>query len=227
MTLRRLVRRSSRRGPGKQMRRLGHRVRQVTAAALGPVLAASGAVLPAVPAAAVAAGAAAAATAASVATAPPAKAATGASVLVLVQNGESSAPEATLLAAAGYTVTPVTPAAWLGMSSAQFAQYAALVIGDPSSGGSCSRLTPTTGSSGSDALGTAWQSAVTGNVAVLGTAPAQPGTAAANTLITDSVRVRRRRVQLGQLIGHRPVRVAELRVLHRVGGCGRGPARRR
>ncbi len=187
MTLRRLVRRSSRRRPGRRTGRLGRQVRRLTATALGPVLAASGAVLPAVPAAAVAAGAVAAATAASVATAAPAKAATGAPVLVLVQNGESSAPEATLLAAAGYSVTPVTPATWAGMSQAQFAQYAALVIGDPSSGGSCSSLTPTTGSSGSDALGTAWQPAVTGNVAVLGTAPVQAGTTAASTLITDSV----------------------------------------
>ena len=187
MALRRQLAGSSRRGIRARVRRLGRRVRLVTAAALGPVLTAAGAALPAVPAAAVAAGTVVAAAAASVASAPPAKATAGAPVLVLVQNGEASAPEATALAAAGYTVTPVTPATWAGMSSAQFEQYAALVIGDPSVSGSCSSLTPTTGSTGSDALGTAWQPAVNGNLAVLGTAPALSGTTAANALVTDSV----------------------------------------
>ena len=143
MALRRQLAGSSRRGVRARVRRLGRRVRLVTAAALGPVLTAAGAALPAVPAAVVAAGTVAAATAASVASAPPAKATTGASVLVLVQNGEATAPEATALAAAGYTVTPVTPSTWAGMSAAQFEEYAALVIGDPSVSGSCSSLTPT------------------------------------------------------------------------------------
>ena len=116
--------------------------------------------------------------------AAPARAASG-SVLVLLQNGESSAPEAADVPA-GFTVTQVTPSTWEGMSAAQFAAYAVLVIGDPSSG-SCSALTPTTGTSGSDALGTAWQGAVTGNVAVLGTAPALPGTADADRLISGAV----------------------------------------
>ena len=162
------------------------RARAVVAVALGPVLAASGAVLPAVPAVAVAAGVTAAATAASVATAASAHAQSGQPVLVLVQNGETNAPETALLQAAGYSVTQATPSAWAGLSTAQFEGYAALVIGDPSAGGSCSSLLPTTGTSGSDALGTAWQAAVNGNVAVLGTAPALPGTTAANSLITDS-----------------------------------------
>src|SRR5580658_909359 len=146
----------------------------------------TGAVLPAVPAVAVAAGVTAAATAASVATAASAHAQSGQPVLVLVQNGETNAPETALLQAAGYSVTQATPSAWAGLSTAQFEGYAALVIGDPSAGGSCSSLLPTTGTSGSDALGTAWQAAVNGNVAVLGTAPALPGTTAANSLITDS-----------------------------------------
>jgi RHS repeat-associated protein len=166
--------------------RLLSTLRKVTAAMLGPVLAASAAVLPALPAVAVVAGVTAAATAASVATASPAHAQSSEQVLVLLQNGESTAPEATLLAAAGYSVTTATPSVWSGMSTSQFEGYAALVIGDPSAGGSCSSLLPTTGTSGSDALGTAWQSAVNGNVAVLGTAPALPGTSAADALITDS-----------------------------------------
>jgi hypothetical protein len=48
-------------------------------------------------------------------------------------------------------------------------------------------LTPTTATSGTDAIGATWQSAVTGNLAIIGTAPALPGTSAATTLITSSV----------------------------------------
>jgi RHS repeat-associated protein len=159
----------------------------VAAVVLGPVLAA-GATLSAVPPSALAAaGATAAVVAATVATATPANAATSEPVLVLLQNGESTAPETTLLQNAGYTVTQATPSVWEGMSASQFEGYAALVIGDPSSGSTCSTLTPTTGTSGSDALGTAWQGAVSGNVAVLGTAPVLADSTAASTLITDAV----------------------------------------
>jgi YD repeat-containing protein len=119
---------------------------------------------------------------ASAAAAPEAKAATGPSVLVLLQNGESTAPETAALQAAGYSVTQVTPGTWAGMSVGQFEAYAALVIGDPSSSGSCSSLNPET-----ESLGTNWQAAVTGNLAVLGTAPEAAGTTAASTLVTDSV----------------------------------------
>ncbi len=172
---------------GARLRRLARRVREVVAAALGPVLAAAGAVLPSVPVPVVAAGVVAAAAATSVAAASPAKAATGAPVLVLLQNGETTAPEATALQAAGYSVTQATPATWLAMTAAQFEGYAALVIGDPSAGQSCSALTPSAGTTGSDAIGSTWWQAVTGNVAVLGTAPALAGSTAATALITDSV----------------------------------------
>jgi hypothetical protein len=103
--------------------RFGRWVRRVTAVVLGPVLAAAGAVLPGVPAVAVAAGVTAAAAAASVATASPAHAQSGVPVLVLAQNGEATAPEATLLQAAGYAVTQVTPSVWAGMSTAAFEGY--------------------------------------------------------------------------------------------------------
>jgi RHS repeat-associated protein len=116
----------------------------------------------------------------------PARAQSTEPVLVLLQNGESQAPETPVLAAAGYSVTQVTPATWEGMSTSAFEGYAALIIGDPSSGSSCSTLVPTTGTSGSDALGTNWQAAVTGDVSVLGTAPALAGTSGANTLIADA-----------------------------------------
>jgi hypothetical protein len=159
------------------------RGRSWVAALLAPAMAATSLVPVA---AAVAAGAGIAAVSAAVASSP-AKAATTGPVLVLLQNGETTAPETTVLQNAGYSVTQVTPSTWEGMSTSAFKAYAALVIGDPSSGGSCSTLTPTTGTSGSDALGTNWQAAVSGNVAVLGTAPAAAGTSAADTLISDSV----------------------------------------
>ena len=120
-------------------------------------------------------------------TSASAKAASGPAVLVLLQNGETTAPETTVLQNAGYTVTQATPSTWEGMSTGSFESYAALVIGDPSSGGTCSTLTPTAGTSGSEPIGTNWQAAVTGNVAVLGTAPALPGTTGADSLITDAV----------------------------------------
>jgi RHS repeat-associated protein len=117
----------------------------------------------------------------------PAKASPPGSALVLLQNGETTAPETTALQAAGWTVTQQTPAQWLADSAATFKSYAVLVIGDPSTTSSCSTLTPITATSGTDAIGTTWQSAVTGNVAALGTAPAAAGTTAAVNLIDSSV----------------------------------------
>jgi RHS repeat-associated protein len=153
------------------------RGRRLVAAGSGPVLAVAQFAFPVAVVAGVAV--------AGVVRAAPARA-SAPSVLVLLQNGESTAPETTVLTAAGYSVTQATPATWQGMSVSAFKAYAALVIGDPSSGGTCSSLTPTTGTTGGDALGTTWQSAVSGNVAVLGTAPAAAGTSAADTLVTDA-----------------------------------------
>jgi RHS repeat-associated protein len=163
------------------MRRAGRRVRHGVTVVMAPVLGA-GTAIPAVAMAVTA-------TAAAVVVAGPAlsaKAAASTPVLVLLQNGQSTAPETTILQNAGYAVTQATPAQWLGMSKAQFQGYAALVIGDPSSG-TCSALVPTTGTTGSDAIGTTWQGAVTGNLAILGTAPALSGSSAANTLIADAI----------------------------------------
>jgi hypothetical protein len=123
-------------------RRAWRRARALVAAGLAPVLAAGAAVMPVAVPVAAATGVAAAAAAASVATAPPAKASTGQPVLVLLQNGETTAPESTVLQNVGYTVTQATPSTWQTMSASQFEGYAALVIGDPSSGGTCSSLTP-------------------------------------------------------------------------------------
>jgi RHS repeat-associated protein len=144
--------------------------------------------LPPAAVAATAVAGAAAVAAVGVAAAPAARAATPpGKALVLLQNGETTAPETTALQAAGWTVDQATPAQWLADSAATFKSYAVLVIGDPSTTSSCSSLTPTTATSGTDAIGTTWQSAVSGNVAVLGTAPAAAGTTAANNLVTASV----------------------------------------
>jgi len=162
-------------------------IRSSLAASLGPVLTAGGMALPPAAVAAAAVAGAAAVTAASVAAAPAAKAATPpGKALVLLQNGETTAPETTALQAAGWTVDQATPAQWLADSAATFKSYAVLVIGDASTTSSCSTLTPTTATSGTGAIGTTWQSAVSGNVAVLGTAPAAAGTTAAGNLMTAS-----------------------------------------
>src|SRR6185437_4439413 len=138
-------------------------VRRVAAVCLGPILTASSSAWSvAAPVAAVAAATAGVA-AVSGMTAKAQAAVTG-PVLVLLQSG-TTAPETTLLRNAGYTVTQVTPATWESMSTSAFQAYAALVIGDPSAGGTCSTLTPTTATTGTDALGTNWQAAVGGNIA--------------------------------------------------------------
>jgi RHS repeat-associated protein len=165
------------------MRGLGRRVRRVVAVVLAPVTAAGTSLVPVVFTVAAVAGVSAASAAVSAA---PAQASAG-TVLVVLQNGETTAPETAIATAAGFTVTQVTPSTWDGMTAAQFKTYSALVIGDPSSGGTCSTLTPTTGTSGSDALGTTWQSAVTGKVAVLGTAPALAGSSGATSLVSNAI----------------------------------------
>jgi len=96
------------------------------------------------------------------------------SVLILstsVNGGTSSAE--------GITATLATPTTWDAMTESQFASYSAIVIGDPSSG-SCASSVP------SEALSTAatWGPAVTGNVTVLGTAPALGG---GTTVIKDAI----------------------------------------
>jgi trimeric autotransporter adhesin len=158
------------------------RGRRVLAAALGPVLAAGTSLTPAV---AVAAGVTAAAAVAAVAHAPAAKASPSGSVLVLLQNGESSAPETTALESAGYSasqITQITPATWATEPASYFEGFSALVVGDPSTSTSCSTLSPA-----NESLGSTWQAAVSGNVAVIGAAPAMPGTAGSKALITDAV----------------------------------------
>jgi RHS repeat-associated protein len=165
-------------------RRAWASARRAAAATLSPVLVAGTSL---VPAAAVVTAASAGAVAASVAAAPAARAATLPSVLVVLVNGESSAPEVSLLSAAGYTVTTASPATLAAMSQSTFKGYAAVVVGDSSSGSTCSTTAPSTAT-----LGSQWEPWVTGNVAVLGTAPvlaaglAGSGQKGADALITGA-----------------------------------------
>src|ERR1700722_15905385 len=134
-----------------------------------------------VPVAVVSAGVAAAA-AEAVVSASPAKASLSGSVLILSTsvNGGMSSAEATQATALGLTVTVDSTSAWGALSQSGFAGYSAVVIGDPSSGGSCSSSVP---SAALSSAGT-WGPAVTGNVAVIGTAPALAGGTA---LIRDAI----------------------------------------
>ena len=132
------------------------------------------------PVAVVAAGAAAVTAAGVVSAAVAAKAASG-SVLILATsvNGGTASAEYQVAAALGYTATVEPAATWDTLTTADFQSYNAVIIGDPSTS-TCSAAAP------ADALSTAgtWGPAVTGNVAVLGTAPALGG---GSTLISDAI----------------------------------------
>jgi RHS repeat-associated protein len=176
---------SSRSGAGAsarraELRRAGRRLRRLVAGVLGPVLAAGSSVVPVVFTASAAVAVAAPGIAVGAA---PARASSG-SVLILSTsvNGGLSSSEAAAATAAGATVTVDTPAQWDALTTAQFGAYSAIIIGDPSSGGTCASGVP------SDAVSTAatWGAAVTGNVAVLGTATALAGSAGAG-LLSDAV----------------------------------------
>jgi len=149
---------------------------------LAPVMAAAGMV--AVPASVVAAGVGAVTAAGVVAGSVPARA-SSVSVLILSTsvNGGSSSAEATAAAALGYSVTVASASTWDAMNTSGFKNYSLLIIGDPSGSGSCASSVP------SDALSTAgtWGPAVTGNVSVLGTAPALAGSTGATALMTDAI----------------------------------------
>jgi trimeric autotransporter adhesin len=162
----------------KRWRRPRTSVRRLTSVLMSPVLAGATFLVPV----AVTASVAAAVSVAGVVKAAPAKAQSGPSVAVVLVNGESSAPEAALLDAAGYNAVPVTPATLAAMNQTTFDTYAAVVIGDSSTSSSCATTAPSTSS-----LGTNWEPWISGNVAVLGTAPAMPGTSGGDALITDAV----------------------------------------
>src|ERR1022692_2599703 len=156
------------------------RARRVVTALMAPVKG----VLPSIPSVVMAAAVTTAAATAAVMAGPvlPAQASTAASLLILSTsvNGGTSSTEAQQASALGFSVTVDTATQWDALTKAQFQGYSAIIIGDPSTSTSCASTVP------SDALSTAstWGPAVTGNVTVLGTAPALAG---ATTLIKDGI----------------------------------------
>jgi hypothetical protein len=90
--------------------------------------------------------------------------ATNGRVLILdsMVSGGASSPEAQAAAAAGKGVDVVNDATWGAMTTAQFAAYDALILGDPT----CSSISPT-----AEANALVWGAAVNGNVIVIGTDP--------------------------------------------------------
>lgn len=152
---------------------------------LGPILAAGTSLVPVVAATTVMTGAA---VVASTVTAPTAKATTLGSVLILTSsvNGGASSAEAGAATYDGYTPVLESASSWDAITTTPgftslFSSYKAVVIGDPSTTSCSSAQNP-------DALGNkaAWGPAITGNVAVLGTAPALAGSAG-TALIRDAI----------------------------------------
>ncbi len=174
-----------RRGVGRARRR-GTRSRRPgsfwRAAVLVVVPSLAGSGLAPVPLAVVAAGATAAAAASVAVATQPARASLSGSVLILSTsvNGGSSSVEAQQASALGLSVTVDSPTQWDALHTSDFESYAAIIIGDPSTSTLCASSVP------SDALSTAgtWGPAVTGNVAVVGTAPVLGG---ATTLVKDGI----------------------------------------
>ena len=168
---------------GTRLRRAARRGRRLTAAVLGPVVAAGTSL---VPAAAVTGAVTAGLAAAAVVKAAPAKASSLGSVLILSSsvNGGTSSAEAAAATADGYSPVLESSSSWdaLTGSSSEFSGYAAVIIGDPSTGGTCS-ATPDTDATGNEAD---WGPEITGNVAVLGTAPALAGSAG-TALMQDAI----------------------------------------
>jgi hypothetical protein len=151
----------------------------LTATVLGPVVAAGSSLVPvAVTATVVTAGAAVV-----VAKAASAQAATQ-QVLILSSsvNGGLASAEAAAATADGFTPVLESSTAWSGLSSTGLASYAAVIIGDPSSGGTCSSA-PDADAAGNESV---WGSQITGNVAVLGTAPALAGSGG-TALMQDAI----------------------------------------
>ncbi|MGD0557348.1 MAG: DUF6531 domain-containing protein, partial [Streptosporangiaceae bacterium] len=117
--------------------------------------------------------------------APKAKASSG-SVLILttsVNDGSSSAEAEAV--PSGYTVTIESASAWDDLTEADFEEYSAIIIGDPSTDDSCSTTVPAAALSDAST----WGAAVTstdGHVAVLGTASALAGSSG-TTLMKDAI----------------------------------------
>src|SRR6266446_2250118 len=108
-------------------------------------------------------------------------------VLILsttVTNGTNSL-EAQAAQALGLSVTVVDPSTWASMTSADFASYKAIVLGDPTCVSDTSPIAP------AEANTSVWGSAIKGNVVVIGTDPVFHVTygnqSGAGTLISNGI----------------------------------------
>ncbi len=106
--------------------------------------------------------------------ASPAAASPSGGVLILATsvNGGMSSLEALAAAADGYAVTIESASAWESLTTPQFENYNAIVLGDPSTASSCASSPSTSLSAATGSYQTTWSSAVSGNVLVAGAAPA-------------------------------------------------------
>ncbi len=112
--------------------------------------------------------------------------ATNGKVLILepTVEGGAASREAKAAEEAGRSVEVATPAQWEAMTTAQFAEYDALILGDPTCGESTSLI------AAAEANAATWNAAVNGNVIVIGTDPnfhSNRGTEGAQTLIKTGV----------------------------------------
>ncbi len=108
-----------------------------------------------------------------------------ANVLILsttVTNGANSL-EAQAAQAQGLTVNVVDPSTWGSMTTADFASYKAIILGDPTCQSDTSPIAP------AEANTSTWGSAVKGNVVVIGTDPVfhAPSQIGAQTLIKNGI----------------------------------------
>src|SRR5438105_1777244 len=112
---------------------------------------------------------------------------TGAPKRVLIYGpslDNSAAPnEKTVAENAGYEVTVADEATWAAMTTAQFASYDAIVLGDPS----CDNLGGVELLATAEATKSAWSRAITGSIYVQGTDPVWHGVAATPILILDGI----------------------------------------
>jgi len=99
---------------------------------------------------------------------PQATVLSGADVLILASSvsGGAGSREAQAVAALGYTFDLATNAEWASLTTAQFASYKAIILGDPTCQGFGSAARAT-----AQANANVWGPAVNGNVVVIGTDP--------------------------------------------------------
>src|SRR6185295_378034 len=119
------------------------------------------------------------------ASATPAPDANSVLILGTSVSGGAASLEATAAAGLGYTVDVATAAQWAAKSTADFATYKAIILGDPT----CSE-TPNINMAAAEANTATWGPAITGNVIIIGTDPTFHslfGTAGAMTLIQTGI----------------------------------------